>query len=115
MNVAEFQKTRIVNQLLLIEDHLSAAVEKKDAFPVCRDCLQEKHLRLLTLLTNECKTGVCTIEVQKFMSSITDWAEGFKKKLNGNLTTEEMEGILKEARDFRKQLDTNEANEKGME
>jgi len=100
----KFQLKRILKQLLAIEDHLEAGLEDPIDSPLCIDCLQEKHIPLLEILSSECISGVCyTGKAKELMNKIFSFTQTLKSNVK-NPTEETIKDLLSQARDLRKQV-----------
>jgi len=98
----EYQIKRVINHLLLTEDHFNSFLESQDEL-LCVDCLISKHLPTMQLLAIECLSGVCKTDTAiDLMREVNEWTGRVIKKNEFN--KKEVEKLLQEARDFRKKL-----------
>ncbi len=100
----KFQLKRILKQLLAIEDHLEAGLEDPIDSPLCIDCLQEKHIPLLEILSSECISGVCsTGKARELMNEIFSFTQTLKSDIK-NPTEKTLKNLLSQTRNLRKQV-----------
>lgn len=98
VNIEQYTYNEAYKTLTAIEGHLEN-YEDKPFF--CASCLF-KHLKYLTILSEECLPAKC--ELNPLLEKMKKWAMDFENKLF-NLNKEEIIKRLEECRDFRKEIE----------